>query len=514
MSVPPDFVLLFKLTAAIFFSYFFVLAIYRLYFHPLARFPGPRLAALTSWYEAYYDVILPGLYIWRIKDMHQIYGPIVRISPNALHINDPDFYEVYSGKPGERRDKYGWAVTHFSTPNSAAATIKHDLHRIRRLPVAQFFSKANVRKLDHVIQENVSKLHLRLCQYQQSGEPINLVNAFKSFSNDVITTYAFGQSNNSLDVPDFNKLYWDLFHDLQLTGPMANHFSWLIPLMRLLPLQVSKVAGMSLLIPLESVRYLSFSKQHLQELSAGGPINDINTIFKEVMHSSLPPSEKDPERLWQDAQIFNVAGSETPAWTLANIVYYILSDAQILDRLAAELTHAIPTGSIGNISSAELERLPYLTAVLKEGLRMSHGIAGRLYRISPDKALIFEKHGQRWRIEPNTPICMSNPLVHLNPDIFPEPEKFLPDRWLDNPRLDRYLVAFSRGPRSCVGMNLAWAELYYVVASLFRYYSYEEGRPKMRLYQTTVDDVRTAHDFFSPMPVLSSKGVRVTVSET
>lgn len=50
------------------------LAIYRLYLHPLAKIPGPKLAALTFWYECYYDVSLPGRYVFKIKELHGQYG--------------------------------------------------------------------------------------------------------------------------------------------------------------------------------------------------------------------------------------------------------------------------------------------------------------------------------------------------------------------------------------------------------------------------------------------------------
>lgn len=50
------------------------LVIYRLYFSPLAGFPGPKIAAATHWYEFYYNFWLQGKYIYQIEKMHQKYG--------------------------------------------------------------------------------------------------------------------------------------------------------------------------------------------------------------------------------------------------------------------------------------------------------------------------------------------------------------------------------------------------------------------------------------------------------
>ncbi len=49
-------------------------AAFRLYLSPLARFPGPKLAALTSWYEFYYDYFQRGRFTWKIKELHAQYG--------------------------------------------------------------------------------------------------------------------------------------------------------------------------------------------------------------------------------------------------------------------------------------------------------------------------------------------------------------------------------------------------------------------------------------------------------
>lgn len=68
------------------------LVFYRLFLHPLRNVPGPKLAAATGWYEFYQDVILDGHYLKEYPRLHAQYGPIVRMSPNRVHIDDVAFY--------------------------------------------------------------------------------------------------------------------------------------------------------------------------------------------------------------------------------------------------------------------------------------------------------------------------------------------------------------------------------------------------------------------------------------
>lgn len=64
------------LSAFLLILYYGVLSIYRLFFHKLAGFPGPRLAALTYWFEFYYDVYpRKHQYAWKIRELHEHYGP-------------------------------------------------------------------------------------------------------------------------------------------------------------------------------------------------------------------------------------------------------------------------------------------------------------------------------------------------------------------------------------------------------------------------------------------------------
>ncbi|CAG8910087.1 unnamed protein product [Penicillium egyptiacum] len=70
-------------------AYNLVMVIYRLYFHKLSRFPGPRLAAATGLYEIYFSAWGPGIFENEIDNMHRKFGPVVRITPDEVHIQEP-----------------------------------------------------------------------------------------------------------------------------------------------------------------------------------------------------------------------------------------------------------------------------------------------------------------------------------------------------------------------------------------------------------------------------------------
>lgn len=96
------------LAGGIWFIYAVLLIIYRLYLSPLAHVPGPKLAALTQLYELYYDIVLGEQYTFKIIDMHEKYGPIVRINPWEVHVGDPDFFSELCKSPGQYRNQWNF----------------------------------------------------------------------------------------------------------------------------------------------------------------------------------------------------------------------------------------------------------------------------------------------------------------------------------------------------------------------------------------------------------------------
>jgi cytochrome P450 len=226
------------------------------------------------------------------------------------------------------------------------------------------------------------------------------------------------------------------------------------------------------------------------------------TVFKELLDSDLPREEVTIQRLAEEAQTVVAAGQVTTAHFLKMTSFHVLANPDILTKLKEELKSAMPSdGSLPPLS--KVEPLPYLSAVISEGFRKSYGVSQRLPRVSPDAPLIYKD----WVIPAGTPVGMTSIFMHDNPQYFPNPEKFDPDRWLkadSERRLGKYLVNFSKGTRSCLGMNLAKAEIFLTMAAVFH-------RFDMELFETDRSDVDVVHDYFNPSPKDDSKGVRVII---
>jgi cytochrome P450 len=107
------------------------------------------------------------------------------------------------------------------------------------------------------------------------------------------------------------------------------------------------------------------------------------------MNPNLPDSEKTDERLADEARILLQGGTDTTAITLSATTYQILANPSILKELKQELAQAIPNPDSLPVST-QVEALPYLTAVIEEGIRLHPGASVRQERIAPDEDLVYQ----------------------------------------------------------------------------------------------------------------------------
>ncbi|KAE9378827.1 putative cytochrome P450 [Stipitochalara longipes BDJ] len=492
-------------------------AIYRLYFSPIAKFPGPKLAALTLWYEFFYDVLRGGQYAFKIQELHKKYGPIVRISPYELHVYTPQFYEeLYSGA-SKKRNKYDWYCKWAATPDGSLGTVGHDLQRVRRGALNPYFSKASVRRLQPLIQERVDILLARIKEFGISRQPLTISLAYVAFSSDVVAQYSFGRSYHRLERPDFDPIYAQSMHEATRAFHFNKQFIWPFRLLIFLPSWLATKLAPALYTYVAFIHdceaqiksIMKSSKEQVNEEGLAHP-----TIFHELLQSHIPAKEKSVSRLVQEAQIVVSAGTETTSWCLSVVTFHLLDKPSILQNLREELVQAIPDPE-DMVPVEKLHQVPYLTTCIQEGLRLCYGVSTRLARISPDEVMVFRDGKKEWEIPPGTPTSMTSYLVHHNPTIFPDSHTYNPQRFLDNPRLDKYLVSFTKGTRQCIGINLAYAELYTSLASIFRRYGGPEGEAgpegRLLLFETSKEDVEMVADMFIPFVKKGSKGIRVLV---
>ncbi|ETN37785.1 uncharacterized protein HMPREF1541_07408 [Cyphellophora europaea CBS 101466] len=488
-------------------AYTIGLGIYRLYLCPHARFPGPSLAALTYWYEYYYDVTLGGKYIFRIEELHKQYGPVVRINPYELHINDPDFFsEIYhNNKWITHRDRW-YNLDHLG--DGLAFTMHHDLHRERREPLAPYFSMQSIRALEPRITGVVTNMVTRMQRALQDDEVLVMYRLGTAFAMDVITEYAFGKegATNMMLKPEMGAEWSDMTKETIQVNPFARQFKWLTATLATLPsawvLRLNpKLAGYVHWKEklLEQVRRIVAEHSEANDDSKGSGYED--NIFHHLLDSDLSTADKGEMRLTDEASMIVGAGGETTAQVIGRAFYHILDNPEVLVKLRAELIGAIPDAKVMP-SLRTLQNLPYLSAVVEEAVRIALPLLARSPRMFEDHALQFDG----WRIEPGIAVSTSPYVVSTNERVFPEPFKFRPERWLGDAgkELQKYAVTFGKGRRGCLGKNLGYVELWFALGVAFR-------RFELELYETTIEDVTVVHDFFIGVTELSSKGVRAKV---
>ncbi|KAK4118275.1 cytochrome P450 [Parathielavia appendiculata] len=510
-----------------YFVYGLALAIYRLYLSPLSKFPGPKLAAATFWYEFYYDVWLGGKYIFHINQLHQKYGPVIRINPLEIHVQTPEFYDVLYSGPGHRRHKWYYATRGFGADTSTFATVAHDAHRMRKAALSQFFSMGQVRQLEPVIQKVVDAFMRRVDGFRADGQVLRIDTACSALTADITMQYAIGKPSRLVEVPDFDLAFQESLLDSGRQLFLSRQFPVLLRLVRKAPSSLmlklnptlTSFYNLQMSIGAQVARILNGSPDEQRHPAAH------RTIFVELLDSKLPPDEKTFVRLAEEGGVLIGAGTLTTAWALTVAVYYLLREPECLVRLKQELAAALP-GADRSATTANrpptkeallpiLERLPYLNAVIQESLRRSYGVASRLTRLAPDEELVVPGgDGREWRIPPNTPVSMTQLDMLLDEGIFPLARRFRPERWIENPKLARFQVAFGKGSRRCLGMNLALAEIYLVLAALFGRYGSREVRMNgdvgyLELFETDDSDIECSVDGFLPLPKKDTKGVRI-----
>ena len=154
-------------------------------------------------------------------------------------------------------------------------------------------------------------------------------------------------------------------------------------------------------------------------------------------------------------------------------MYLLLKHPRCLALLREELDANLGDETIAPYD--KVKYLPYLRACLDEAMRIYPPTPFNLPRCTPEDGTSIMGHF----IAGGISVGMSSYVAHRDSRIFPEPEKFYPERWLtpEAKDLQPYFLTFSAGARGCLGRNISYLEQYMLTATMVHRYEFELPSP-------------------------------------
>ncbi|CEI66255.1 unnamed protein product [Fusarium venenatum] len=383
---------------------------------------------------------------------------VIRIAPNELHIDDVKIYkEIYNQTSTYVKHPDFYAG--FGTPHSVFVEHDPNLHKQRRRRLNPYFSRRAIGQLETLLKDKIEQLGNRIDG--QKG-PYNIFNAVRCTTVDIISHYCTGKPLGQLQNSDknFNGDFLDAFDSLA-----ASLWTFMYrPTLRLVMLSIPQALAK---IMSREARFM----MNLYGVCHNAAINFKRNPPKsteEAILSSL--SDLDEKEMGAETVDLLVAGSDTTAYTLAAAVVQICQNNQVKKKLVEGLAKGI--SDTKNLPSLlELEQIVYLNATAREAIRFAIAAPGRLPRVVPrdSKPLIVDEQV----IPAGSVVGMSAYTMNFSKELWgDDAAEFNPDRWLGDggKSLDTNMCSFSKGLRSCLGQNLAFAEIHYILAYLFSKY--------------------------------------------
>ena len=192
------------------------------------------------------------------------------------------------------------------------------------------------------------------------------------------------------------------------------------------------------------------------------------------------------------------AGSATTAIAITNATLQLIKNPECMRKLREEIDAALEDSEDvdqdGAVAYDTVKHLPYLRACLDESLRLFSPTPQGLPRKTPvDGTNILGDY-----IPGGVSVAMSAHVAHRQESVFPQANKFIPERWLGEggKALQPYFLSFSAGARGCIGRNISYLEQTVVVASLLRRYDFALETPDW-----DIERLETMNWILGEMPV-------------
>jgi cytochrome P450 len=347
------------------------------------------------------------------------------------------------------------AITNGREVASLISARPESRHTSLKKPVMHAFTPNAVLDHEHYVDQTCNLLVQRL---EECGPPVDLAEWTRYWAMDTLSGIAFSEDLG------FMADRKDVEGTFAAIGKQIDHWTFWNPLPQLERLVFKNAYMLSIVRPSTAVARLAARKME-------GRLNSERKIPQhDLLSQYLMASEKHPEEL-DRASVLGLtistinAGADTTANTLALTLYQLARDPSKYKKLERELSTA-------NLSEppklAELNKLPYLDAVIKESMRLNPIFDGPMERLVPPDGLDIAG----MQIPGGTTVSVSQHVIHRDPTIYgSEVDFFVPERWIDAERdhrriMERAFLGFGAGKRMCLGQHFALMELKKIVSKM------------------------------------------------
>ncbi|CAG9990779.1 unnamed protein product [Clonostachys byssicola] len=441
----------------------------------LRDLPGPWLARYTPLWRLMF--VFNGKAPEGYRKLHAKHGQIVRTAPKVVDISDPSAISLIYGIGSKfiKSDFYRSFDVMYQEEAMASmfSTRSPDEHKALKRPVAQKFSMTSIKTLEYLV-DPCSEIFTATMKEMQ-GQVVDLGVWLQWYAFDVIGAITFSKRFGFMEYrEDVNSVLSGIDLGLRIGGilgqvPMLNRFSLGSKTFHNILSQLSLPNPMDIVTKMVLEAIESYDAQ----TSPTDTRSDFLAYFRQQQKST---GEVMPDKELMNHLTNNLlAGSDTTGISLRAVFYYLMRNADSYKKLQKEIDDLHDAGKLSPvISYAESLQMDYLQLCLKEAMRMHPGVQYPLERVVPQGGATISGHF----LPEGTIVGVNAAVIHRDREIFGhDADEFRPERWLCDEEkakvMDRHLLTFGAGARTCIGKNISIMEMGKLVPQILRQFDLE-----------------------------------------
>ncbi|KAH8900596.1 cytochrome P450 [Thozetella sp. PMI_491] len=438
----------------------------RRYFSPLSDIPGPFFASFTQLWQVVTTVQGDSLNVF--YDLHQKYGPFVRVAPNEVSVSHPDAPKQLLLTALRKSDWYRAGALPDYRFQTTLSTTDPKAKVARSRNFMQGYSTSSLLALEKYMDVPFGLLLGWMDKFSATKEPMDLDKFFTFTAADITGELLFSKSFG------FTSEGYDIGHTLSRShkimgiGTVSGYYPWLNKLV------ANPFVTWSGVLPFKLIFTTAINAIAAREKSSSDRHDILTHWFK-----SLEDGKVTLRDIQAQTTLGVVGGTDAMSTGLQSFVYHMIRHPDAWQRCRNEIAKEEAEGRCGDqvISFADAQELPYLQACIKESLRLFGPLGTGLPRVAGEGGT---KLGDR--VFPKGTILSIHPYTMMRDNTIwgDDAAEFNPERWLkeDTTAIDKFYMPFGLGYGTCPGINLAKIQMSKMAASIVRNYNIRQVDPK------------------------------------